>query len=169
MDDKLILVDLADRETGSMEKMQTHREKRLHRAFSLFVTDGRGHMLIQRRNPGKYHSGNLWCNACCSHPRKGENLPDAVRRRAGEELGLALPAEVSVRELFSFVYYADFGELAEYEYDHVFLAVVPLDAELHPDSSEIGELRWISLGELERELLENRGNGRPGFSSRRRA
>ena len=72
MNDDIILVDIFDKETGSAEKMEAHRQKKLHRAFSLFIADKHGNMLLQKRAEGKYHSAGLWCNACCSHPRKGE-------------------------------------------------------------------------------------------------
>ena len=111
--------------------MDAHRQKKLHRAFSLFVADKRGNMLLQKRAEGKYHSAGLWCNACCSHPRKGERTRDAVIRRAKEELGI----EVDPYEVFHFTYYEDFGDLAEYELDHVYLA--QFEGELHPDPMEM--------------------------------
>ena len=120
MSDEIILVDLFDVETGSAEKMDAHRQKKLHRAFSLFVADKRG--------------------------RKGERTRDAVIRRAKEELGI----EVDPYEVFHFTYYEDFGDLAEYELDHVYLA--QFEGELHPDPMEIGEIRWISIFELKKEL-----------------
>jgi isopentenyl-diphosphate delta-isomerase len=155
MHEEIILVDPYDREIGTCEKITAHRERRLHRAFSLFVTDGAGNLLIQRRAAGKYHSAGLWCNACCSHPRKGEMLADAVSRRAEEELGVPEFADGEPREIFSFVYYADYGELAEYEYDHVFLARLDRETAFHPDPEEIEELSWISLEDLERSLLDH--------------
>ncbi len=149
MNDDIILVDIFDKETGSAEKMEAHRQKKLHRAFSLFVADKHGNMLLQKRAEGKYHSAGLWCNACCSHPRIGERTRDAVIRRAREELGI----EVDPYELFHFTYYEDFGNLAEYELDHVFLA--QYEGELHPDPEEVGDLRWISIFELKKELEEH--------------
>ena len=149
MNDDIILVDIFDKETGSAEKMEAHRQKKLHRAFSLFIADKHGNMLLQKRAEGKYHSAGLWCNACCSHPRKGERTRDAVIRRAREELGI----DVDPYELFHFTYYEDFGNLAEYELDHVFLA--QYEGELHPDPEEVGDLRWISIFELKKELEEH--------------
>ena len=98
--DELILVDLSDHEIGTMDKAEAHRIGRLHRAFSVFIVHG-GKMLLQRRNSKKYHSGGLWANACCSHPRKGESLEAAAARRLSEELGISC----AVTELFSFVYF----------------------------------------------------------------
>ena len=152
MADELILDDLEDRQIGHLEKLETHRQGRLHRAFSLFVV-ANGEMLIHRRAYGKYHSGGLWTNACCSHPRLGEELGDAVVRRAAQELGLAVGP--SPRELFSFVYRADFGDLSEYEYDHVFLVELDERPRLEPDPEEIAEVSWVPLAELRARLLED--------------
>lgn len=149
MSDELILVDIFDRPIGSGEKMWTHEHGRLHRAFSVFIIHN-GRMLLQRRNPEKYHSGGLWANACCSHPRVGEELTDAVRRRLIEELGVEAHSE----ELFSFVYRCAFGNgLVEYECDHVFLA--DYSGALNVDPAEISEVRWIELGRLKNELTEH--------------
>lgn len=146
MKDEVILVDLFDCEIGIMEKMEAHEKRLLHRAFSLFIADGRGNILLQKRATGKYHSAGLWCNACCSHPRNGERLRDAVIRRAEEELGI----RVDPHELFHFIYYSDYGNLAEYELDHVFLA--QYEGEVTPDPEEAEEIRWISVFDLKKEL-----------------
>ena len=146
MSQEVILVDIFDNEIGTEEKLQAHREKKLHRAFSLFLSDDRANMLLQKRAEGKYHSGGLWCNACCSHPQSGERTKDAVVRRAKEELGI----DVDPYELFHFTYFEDFGDLAEYELDHVFLA--QYTGELHVDPEEIAETRWVSIFQLKEEL-----------------
>ena len=128
MEDRVILVDIFDNQIGSGEKMRVHREGRLHRAFSVFLYDGRK-MLIQQRNPEKYHSGGLWANACCSHPRDRETLEEAVDRRMSEELGI----QPEVREIDSFVYRAVYGDgLSEYEYDHVFLGKYRGEVQANP-------------------------------------
>lgn len=146
MEDELILVDIFDTEIGSCSKMEIHRRGTLHRAFSVFVVHD-GKMLLQKRNSQKYHSGGLWTNACCSHPRKGEELLEAVSRRLCDELGVSFP----VKEYFSFVYRVDFAnDITEYEYDHVFLA--NYCGEVYPNPEEIEELRWIDLAELKEEL-----------------
>ena len=149
MEDRVILVDIFYNQIGSGEKMRVHREGRLHRAFSVFLYDGRK-MLIQQRNPEKYHSGGLWANACCSHPRDRETLEEAVDRRMSEELGI----QPEVREIDSFVYRAVYGDgLSEYEYDHVFLGKYRGEVQANPD--EISEVRWVELDELSRDLQMN--------------
>lgn len=145
--DPLIMVDLDDKEIGTASKETAHRLGRLHRAFSIFIISD-GKMLIQKRNKNKYHSGGLWANACCSHPRRGESLSEAVDRRMVEELGFCCP----LTELFSFVYYSQYRkDLAEYEYDHVFIGEYSGEVHFNPD--EIEQIRWIDLDELRAELL----------------
>jgi isopentenyl-diphosphate delta-isomerase len=116
MENQVILVDEKDRMTGVAEKMKAHREGLLHRAFSVFIFNSTGEMLLQQRAPGKYHSGGLWTNACCSHPQPGENTLQAAQRRLEEEMGFNTPVE----EVFHFVYRTEFDNgLTEYEFDHV--------------------------------------------------
>lgn len=112
----VVLVDEQDNELGTMEKMQAHREGRLHRAFSIFVFNDQNEMLLQRRAASKYHSPGLWSNACCSHPRPGEAVVDAAHRRLQEELGF----DCALNPTFSFLYRAQLeAGLIEHEYDHV--------------------------------------------------
>ena len=152
MEDLLILVDPLDRQIGTAGKAEAHRDGLLHRAFSVFIVRD-GKLLIQRRNIDKYHSGGLWANACCSHPRDGEALCDAVQRRMREELGFCCPVE----EIGHFVYRSRYAEhLYEYEYDHVFLG--SWDGEVLPNPEEVSEIRWISPEELARDLRENAQN-----------
>ncbi|MBQ8518167.1 MAG: isopentenyl-diphosphate Delta-isomerase [Agathobacter sp.] len=148
--DKLIWVDLFDNEIGSGDKLETHVKNQLHRAFSVFIVHD-GKMLIQKRALEKYHSGGLWANSCCSHPRWGETLADAVQKRLEEELGIPQGACVP-KELFAFNYFSQYDGLSEYEIDHVFLTDYHGDIQVDPD--EIMELRWVSLEELKRELEE---------------
>jgi isopentenyl-diphosphate Delta-isomerase len=115
--ENVILVDDLDAAIGEMEKIEAHRKGLLHRAFSVFVFNGKGEMLLQRRALHKYHSGGLWSNACCSHPYPGEKVEDAAVRRLNEELGFQTP----VTKVFEFTYRSEFDNgLTEYEYDHVF-------------------------------------------------
>ncbi len=149
--DKLIWVDLFDREIGFGGKMETHKNNQLHRAFSVYIIhDGR--MLIQQRAMGKYHSAGLWANACCSHPRHGETLDEAVQKRMEEELGISHGSCVP-EELFAFHYFAQYDGLSEYEIDHVFLA--DYADEIIADPDEIMNTRWIELEELQKEMEQN--------------
>ena len=145
--DELILVNAEDEEIGYGEKAYVHEKGLLHRAFSVFIVND-GKMLIQKRNRNKYHSGGLWTNACCSHPRKGESLKEAVHRRLEEELGI----DCDVEELFDFMYRTVFAEnLYEYEFDHVFLADYSGSIELNQE--EASEIKWIDLQELKEDIV----------------
>lgn len=145
--DELILVDLDDNEIGSINKMDAHVLGKLHRAFSVFIIND-DKMLIQKRNINKYHSGGLWANACCSHPRKGEELKDAVPRRLKDELGI----ELTAKELFHFVYKTKFNDnLYEYELDHVFITTY--DGEINFNHDEIEEVKWIKIDELKEDVV----------------
>ncbi|MFO7258048.1 MAG: isopentenyl-diphosphate Delta-isomerase [Bacteroidota bacterium] len=113
----VILVDVHDREIGTMEKMEAHRKGALHRAFSIMVFNSRGEVLLQKRAKGKYHSGGLWTNACCSHPRPGDDITDTISQKLMSEMGIALVPTFT----FKFLYRADVGNgLIEHEYDHVY-------------------------------------------------
>lgn len=146
-DEQVVLVDTGDRAIGHMEKLAAHRSGLLHRAFSIFVFDGEGRLLLQRRALGKYHSPGLWSNTCCGHPRPGEDLVAAAQRRLMEEMGL----QCDLHYAFSFVYQADLGQgLSEHELDHVFVASTANTP--HPDADEVAEWRPIHRGALEQEL-----------------
>jgi isopentenyl-diphosphate delta-isomerase len=114
---EVILVNERDEPLGAIEKMQAHEKGLLHRAFSVFIFDSKGKILLQQRSAEKYHGANLWTNACCSHPLPGENVEDAAQRRLNEELGFI----ASLEKIFSFTYYAPVeNNLIEHEFDHVF-------------------------------------------------
>lgn len=148
MDDNIILVDFLDREIGYEEKMKAHVSPMLHRAFSIFLYHDRK-FLLQRRALGKYHSGGLWANTCCSHPRKGESLQQAVDRRLLEETGISCP----VQEAGTFIYSYQFNDnLYEYEYDHVFVG--DYQGTVVPNPQEIEEMAWVGVEELLDDLVE---------------
>lgn len=152
MNDELILVDLEDNEIGHGEKLWVHENDRLHRAFSVFMIDG-DKMLLQRRNVNKYHSGGLWANTCCSHPRVGEELEEAVKRRLLEEIGVYSACE----EMFHFVYRSVYENgLTEYEYDHVFLC--HYSGAVNPSKEEIDEISWVNITELKGDIIKNPQN-----------
>jgi isopentenyl-diphosphate Delta-isomerase len=144
----VILVNEADEELGTMEKMEAHRKALLHRAFSVFIFNSRGEMLLQQRAMNKYHSGGLWTNACCSHPRPGETVEGAAIRRTKEELGFY----PQLKKAFTFIYRADFDNgLTEHEYDHVFIG--QYDGTLKPDPEEISDCCYKKLEDI-RENIE---------------
>ena len=183
MTNELIWVNEADEVVGYGEKLLTHRERRLHRAFSVYLYDaGKRQLLLQKRAENKYHSGGLWSNACCSHPYRQESFSQSIRRCMRDELGVApriaeitykgrewpentrIPCEDGVL-LFAgqYLYRASFGELGEDEIDSVFL-FCPDDAFLSmitPNPLEVAELRWFSPEALD-EVME----GSPGRFSR---
>ena len=142
-EERVILVNARDVEIGSEEKLQAHRDARLHRAFSVFVFDTGGRMLCQRRALTKYHSPGLWSNTCCSHPRPGEATASAARRRLREEMEL----ECELAEVHAFTYRADLGHgMHEHEYDHVYFGTCDLDP--RPDPGEVDGWEWIPIGTL---------------------
>ena len=114
----VILVDEHDVQTGTMEKMEVHQKALLHRAFSIFIFNEKGEMLLQKRADRKYHSAGLWTNACCSHPKPGEETLAAAEIRLQEEMGF----NTELKKAFDFIYKAPFDNgLTEYEFDHVFI------------------------------------------------
>jgi len=145
--EEVILVDESDTPLGTMEKMEAHRRALLHRAFSVFIFNSKGEMLLQQRSPDKYHSAGLWTNACCSHPRPGEDTREAAIRRLYEELRFTTPLE----KLFHFTYKSEFDNgLTEFEFDHVFVGTY--DAAIHPNKAEVSDYcHWSP--ELIRESL----------------
>jgi isopentenyl-diphosphate Delta-isomerase len=147
--DKLILVDLADRETGTSDKMYIHQNALLHRAFSVFLYKGFS-MLIQKRAAGKYHSAGLWANTCCSHPQEGELLSDAVTRRLREEVNICC----KTTDFFSFVYFHRFSpDMAEYEYDHVFVG--SYEGSFQANHDEIAEMEWVNIDILADDMAKH--------------
>ncbi|SKB92157.1 isopentenyl-diphosphate delta-isomerase [Soonwooa buanensis] len=149
MEERVVLVNPQDEILGLMEKMQAHENALLHRAFSVFLFNDKGEMLLQQRAAGKYHSPLQWTNACCSHPRENESYLDAAKRRLQEELGIS--AELTER--FNFLYKADVGQgLWEHELDYVFTGEYNGDFTLNPE--EVADIKYISINELKREIEE---------------
>jgi len=140
----LILVDEQDAEIGVGEKLDVHRRGLLHRCFSIFVFNSGGEVLLQRRAPAKYHSGGLWTNTCCGHPRPGEGTAEAAHRRLREEMGF----DCDLTEALTFVYrqVGLAGGLIEHEYDHTFTG--SYDGAVSPDPSEADASRWVTPAEL---------------------
>jgi isopentenyl-diphosphate Delta-isomerase len=145
--EEVILVDEMDNATGTMEKMEAHEKGVLHRAFSIFIFNAKGEMLLQRRALNKYHSGGLWTNACCSHPRPGEETMPAAKRRLMEEMGL----KVELQTKTSFVYKAHFSNsLTEYEFDHVLIGYTDENPRINP--AEVESYQWITINKIKEQI-----------------
>lgn len=141
--EEVILVTGSDEPVGTMEKMEAHRKGVLHRAFSVFLFNGRNEMLLQQRAFTKYHSGGLWTNACCSHPRPTENTEAAALRRLNEELGFT----TNISKIFDFQYNAAFDNgLTEHEFDHVYVGTYSGKISLNP--SEVHDYCFKSMDEI---------------------
>jgi isopentenyl-diphosphate delta-isomerase len=147
MNDYLILVDENDRQWGKLDKDLVHELGLLHRAFSVFIFNTKGELLLQQRADDKYHSAGLWTNTCCSHPRFDEKIEDAVSRRLMEEMRLSCETKF----VFSFTYKVKFENgLTEYEYDHVYFGMTnqfPV-----PDKSEVKGWKYFSLQNLDADI-----------------
>jgi len=143
----VILVNSEDEVVGKTEKMDAHKKGLLHRAFSVFIFNRKGEMLIQRRAFNKYHSGGLWTNACCSHPYPDEEVYDAAIRRLNEELGFQTP----LQKAFQFIYHAEFSNgLAEHELDHVFTG--SYDGPIRANPEEVCDFCYKSIEEISASL-----------------
>jgi isopentenyl-diphosphate delta-isomerase len=146
---KVILVDEKDSEVGVGEKLKVHQEGKLHRAFSIFIFNSKREMLLQKRAKSKHHSGGLWTNTCCSHPEPNKNLKSEAKRRLKEEMGI----DCDLKEIFSFVYKANLGNLTEYEFDHAFVGKFDGTPILNKEEAE--DWKWIKPEELKRDIKEN--------------
>lgn len=148
--DPVILVNADDVEIGTAGKLDVHKRGLKHRAISVLVRNTAGQLLLQRRNPAKYHSGLLWANACCSHPLPGESTVDAAHRRLQEEMGIACP----LAPLFTFDYRAPVSDdLIENELVHVFGGTH--DGTIAPDPAEVSEWKWIGFDDLAIDLRDH--------------
>lgn len=159
-DEPLILVDENDNEIGHGSKGECHRgHGTLHRAFSIFLFDEQGRLLLQQRSASKPLWPLYWSNSCCSHPRRGEDMQQATHRRLREELGLDAPLEF----VYKFIYQADYGDIgAEHELCHVYIGAASGDVRVHPD--EIADWQWIPKQEVSRRLRETPERYTPWFT-----
>ena len=152
-EDKVILVDKNDNQVGLMPKLEAHEKGLLHRAFSIFIFNSRYELLLQKRASSKYHSGGLWTNTCCSHPREGEDTLDAANRRLDEEMGI----KTSLRKVYDFIYKAELdNQLTEHEFDHVFYGVCDNDPILNKDEAE--DFKWVDMETLNNDIMKNEDN-----------
>jgi|AntAceMinimDraft_11_1070367.scaffolds.fasta_scaffold01181_1 isopentenyl-diphosphate delta-isomerase len=141
--EQVIRVDESDGPIGPAGKIDVHLTGTLHRAFSVFLFDASGRTLLQKRADGKYHSGGLWTNSCCGHPRPGEPVGSAAERRVGEELRL----DVSLKHAFCARYRAELDNgLIENEFVHVFFGRC-CDTPT-PNAAEASAVSWSTLEEL---------------------
>ena len=146
IEEQVILVDEQDRPIGAMGKMEAHQKGILHRAISVFIVNSKGEWLLQQRHSDKYHSGGLWSNACCSHPRPGENTEQTAERRLMEEMGL----KSNLDKLFGFTYRATINNvLIEHEFDHVFIGYSDSVPEVNP--IEVKDWKYLSYSEIQTE------------------
>lgn len=146
---EIILVDEKDNQIGLGEKLETHQAGKLHRAFSVFVFNPKGELLLQRRALSKYHSPGLWTNTCCSHPGPNKDIKDEAKRRLKEEMGF----ECDLKETLSFIYKVNLGELTENEFNHVFVGEFSGDPIVNGE--EVAEWKWIEPAELKKDIKEN--------------
>lgn len=151
--EQVILVDENDRAIGEMEKLEAHRRGLLHRAFSVFLRNDKGELLLHKRAAHKYHSGGLWANSCDGHPRTGEMTIESARRRLGEEL--RIDCFLSETDHFIYRVHLDHG-LHEHEFLHVLTSV--WNASVRPDPAEISEVRWLAPDALQHEIRQNEGD-----------
>lgn len=149
-EEKVILVTPQDKPIGLMPKLEAHKKAVLHRAFSVFIFNDKGQLLLQQRALNKYHSPGLWTNTCCSHQRKGETNIQAGRRRLKEEMGI----ECNLKELFWFVYKAPFANgLTEHELDHVMIGSFNKNPIIN--KVEVASYNWKTIDDVARDMKAN--------------
>ena len=150
MEEQVIIVDVNDNQLGLMPKMEAHEKAVLHRAFSVFIFNKKGELMLQQRAAHKYHSPLLWTNTCCSHQRNGESNLEAGVRRLQEEMGFT----AAIKEVFSFIYKAPFDNgLTEHELDHVLIGYFDDEPNLNKEEAEA--YKWMTLEDVKSDIDEN--------------
>ena len=158
MQEYVVLVDANDNPIGLMEKMEAHVKAELHRAFSIFIFNTKGEMLLQQRAFSKYHTPGLWTNTCCSHPRHEEALEQATSRRLQEEMGM----QCELNEIFHFTYKADVTQgLMEHEIDHVFVGTTDDTPEINPE--EVASWKYDTMENIRLDIEKNPQEYTPWF------
>lgn len=146
---KVVLVDENDQPIGEMDKMEAHEKGILHRAFSIFIFNSKGEMLIHQRANKKYHGGGLWTNACCSHPQWDEDIKESAEQRLQFEMGL----QCNLKKVFAFIYHTPVeNDLIEHEYDHVLVGytdLLPI-----PNADEVENYQWIERSDLLKKVAD---------------
>ena len=154
--EKIIKVDIDDNQIGEIEKLEAHKTPILHRAFSVFLYDG-NKILLQQRAFNKYHSGGLWANSCCSHPRANQEFMQSVYNRLYFELGIQ--ERVKLEEIFTFTYLSKYSDnLFEYELDHVLVGEYSSCKNISFNKEEIEKLKWVDIDWLKKDLVLNSTN-----------
>lgn len=154
----VVLVNEKDEQIGLMEKIEAHEKALLHRAFSVFVFNDHGELMMQQRALGKYHSPGLWTNTCCSHPREGEGVVEAGKRRLQEEMGF----QTALKKSISFIYKAPFDNgLTEHEFDHILLGHYNDSPILNPD--EVEDWKWMKLEDIKQDIKRSPESYTPWF------
>ena len=150
MQEFVVLVDENDQVIGQMEKMEAHEKGALHRAFSVMVFNSNNELLLQKRAYSKYHSGGLWTNTACSHPRPEETILEAGSRRLNEEMGMTC----ELTQAFNFIYKAELDQgLTEYELDHVMIGYS--DETPHLNLEEANAFKWMSMPDLKNDMTQH--------------
>jgi isopentenyl-diphosphate delta-isomerase len=154
----VILVDSDDRELGQAEKIEAHQKGLLHRAFSIFLFDNEGRMLLQKRASSKYHTGGLWTNACCSHPRPHEPIQNTLDFKLMQEMGISC----EVQKAFNFLYKAELDNgLTEYELDHVYFGT--FSGKPKPNPEEVEDWAYRHIEDIKTDLARNPHRYTPWF------
>ena len=149
----VVLVDEKDNALSEMEKLEAHSKGMLHRAFSVFIFNDKGEMLLQQRAENKYHGGGLWTNACCSHPGWNED----VRESAAERLEYEMGVKCDLQFLFAFLYHALVeNNLTEHEYDYVFVGKTNDCPQINPH--EVQNYQWLSTENITADLANHPSN-----------
>ncbi|MFH0740022.1 MAG: isopentenyl-diphosphate Delta-isomerase [bacterium] len=148
---QVILVNENDNEIGKAGKLKAHQQGVLHRAFSIFIFNDKGEMLLQKRAKNKYHSAGLWSNACCSHP-----ITKDIKKEAEKRLKQEMGVKSSLQEIFSFIYTAKVGDLTENEFDHVFIG--QCDSKVSINKKEADDYKWIDFEALKNDVIGNPQN-----------
>ena len=153
IEDKVILVDNNDNQIGLMPKLEAHEKGVLHRAFSVFIFNNHGELMLQRRALTKYHSPGLWTNTCCSHQRDGESNISSGKRRLNEEMGF----DTELFEKTSFIYKAKFDNgLTEHEFDHVLVGSYNHSPIIN--SIEVDSWKWMSMENVKKDIKDHPDN-----------
>ncbi len=150
IEELVVLVNENDQKIGLMPKIEAHEKGLLHRAFSVFIFNSKGELMLQKRALEKYHSPGLWTNTCCSHQRDGESTIVAGKRRLMEEMGFT----TLLKESISFIYKVSFENgLTEHEFDHILVGYYDQPPKINP--FEVSDWKWMSMMDIKEDMIIN--------------